>query len=172
MRAKLIVFVLATVLAVPANADDAIAAALGEIVGLCTQTPEVTAVLVALQRAHRIGKPLPTPSSGETCWRVTPAISIQSMQFPYLCATNEALEPLLPDLYWRAPGTLAPISARLLTPTPLADVKKWAQAPKDPLGQLRGFIVADDRIGPESGDYQTLPGNGQLTQIECNERSD
>ena len=147
----------------PAIADDAIATALSNIFLECHGTPDTTSILVALQRAHRIGKPVWPASNSENCWRAKPALAIDKMQFQYLCASNVGLAQLLPDLYWSGPGTQPLIGMRLLTSTPLADVMNWAAGERD-------FAGAGERIGPDNGNDMPLAKHN-LVQIECEEPS-
>ena len=155
--------VAALTLASPASADDAIATALSNIFVECPGTPDTTSILVALQRAHRIGKRVWPASNSENCWRAKPALTIDKMQFQFICASNVGLAQLLPDLYWSGPGTQPLIGMRLLTSTPLADVMNWAAGERD-------FAGAGERIGPDNGNYMPLAKHN-LVQIECEEPS-
>ena len=147
--------VVALSLATPAFADDAVSKAAYDLVSNCPTPPDATAILVALQRAHRIGISAGFKASGETCWRVRPALAINSLQFQYICAANHDLTELLPDLYYLTAGAQPGISVRLLTRSSLAEVQDWASG------------YDQKRIGPDRG-YVPLPDR-KLTQFKCSD---
>lgn len=165
MLRRMAFLLIGVALAAPAIAEDAVAPVLSDLLNECPQVPDATAVLVALQREHRIGRPAGTPTDDEGCWRVRPAITISSMKFQYICVQNAALADLLPDLYFSSPGMHDGVNVRILTTTPIEEVQGWAEQNLSPNSDIY------KRIAPDPG-YYTLPEHNKLTEIRCNEVGD
>ena len=162
MLRRMAFLLIGVALVTPAIAADPVARVLSDLLNDCPQVPDATAVLIALQREHRIGRPAGTPTDDEGCWRVRPAITISLMKFQYICAQNAALADLLPDLFFSSPGMHDGVNVRILTTTPIEEVLRWAEQNLSPNSDVYKRIARDPG-------YYPLPERDKLTQIRCDE---